>query len=602
VRFVPLNLTLGALEVFVSFNKIASVRTLQGLTITSASLLAAIGFGCPQAAQAQAAGFSSPFVTITNNLDAAGSSPTSSSASAGASLSPDFKPAGGGASKPPVAKVVNGGFGVAVDNGWVIYNGFQNSATIALYNADANGNFNPGASVKISHAGALGTGISLAAGGVIFAPCTGGKCAASEGSVTGFGLGYGQMFSSSTPAGGWVGNTAAASNTTNPPPVKGTEPTYPGSIAGLGLAKSGSTVTAGYAVGWAASSATAPVNAVVLTLNPAKEFNVSATSTLPPLGGLSSRALGVNRTGTVVVGSADIACSKPTCPSHAVYATLPLPATPAWTDIAPALGTSVTLNGSSAPVVKSHAVSVSNNGQYIAGVVTVEAVLCPSATVYPSAAGCTTTPSPGHPYGTGRRVALNQGFVYNTANQSATLILSPIADVAPVKVLDNGEVVGNLSFVAPLGTASLVNHPFFFNGSSVTDFGLMTYAIFPTPKTGATTAPSLSCEVWGVNSFGEAVGRCTRNTNAAIDPNAGSYIYAAFYLNAASYSGGAVTTPTYVDLGSVFHTNEDSTVALFKPYGVLVGSSIDDAEEITVVGFNASNSTRASFLASKAAY
>src|SRR5579864_9553617 len=104
-----------------------------------------------------------------------------------------------------VKKVTNGKFAAEVDNGWVIYQGFQGQPTLNFYDTDISG------SLKLVTAGfgAGGAGLFFDAGGIVFGPCSAGKnrCEPnSDTGATGVGIGFGQA-SFGGPggeAGGWV--------------------------------------------------------------------------------------------------------------------------------------------------------------------------------------------------------------------------------------------------------------------------------------------------------------------------------------------------------------------------------------------------------------
>ena len=70
-----------------------------------------------------------------------------------------------------VKKVTNGKFAAEVDNGWVIYQGFQGQPTLNFYDTDISG------SLKLVTAGfgAGGAGLFFDAGGIVFGPCAAGK-------------------------------------------------------------------------------------------------------------------------------------------------------------------------------------------------------------------------------------------------------------------------------------------------------------------------------------------------------------------------------------------------------------------------------------------
>jgi hypothetical protein len=437
---------------------------------------------------------------------------------------------------PPTAvkKVVNGKFAAGVDNGWVIYQGFQGQPTLNFYDEDTNGSFK----LKTAGSGQLGAGLFFNAGGIVFAPCpvaSNNKCTVNDNTgQPGVGLGFGQASfgGAGGAAGGWVSDNALTAHLTNPDQA-------PGSIAGLAA----DAANGAYAVGWDSSNPSFSNHAIIWKLDSTSQSYVPVGKTdLGTLGGATSQALGISRNAKYVTGIAKTAANK----DHAVFA---LTTDSAWTDIAGALGSAI----------KSRALAASDTG-FIAG----------SATVKRTVAG--------------KNRSIDIGFVYNTADASVKFFEAPGANVVPLRVLNDGRVVGNLEFVSA-GSSIKANHPFIFNGTSLVDFGTMVLA--------STGQHAFGCRVNRPNSLGELAGSC-------IPDNATPYGVsgAAFYIDAASAS------PLFVDVNAAIHTNADATVPVVKPYTIGSVTAIDDQHEITFMGVKivAGVPNISAFLASKPAY
>lgn len=430
---------------------------------------------------------------------------------------------------PPTAvkKVVNGKFAAGVDNGWVIYQGFQGQPTLNFYDQDTGGSFK----LKTAGNGQLGNGLFFNAGGIVFAPCavaTTNKCTVNDNTgEPGVGLGFGQATfgGAGGAAGGWVSDNALVAHLTNPDQA-------PGSIAALAA----DATNGAYAVGWDNG------HGIIWKLDSTSQTYVpNGKIDLGTLGGFTSQALGISRNAKYVAGIATNAANK----GRAVYA---LTTDTAWTDIGGALGS----------VIKSRALAASNTG-FIAG----------SATVKRNVAG--------------KNRSIDIGFVYNTADASVKFFEAPGANVVPLRVLDDGRVVGNLEFVSSVSIKS--NHPFIFNGTNLVDFGTMTLA--------STGQPAFGCRVNRPNSFGELAGSC-------IPDNATPYGVsgAAFYIDAAGAS------PQFVDVNAAVHANADVTAPVIKPYTIGSVTAIDDQHEITFMAVKIVSGVPniAAFLASKPAY
>ena len=496
----------------------------------------ALGHSAPAAAQTAG----SQLVILTESLDA-----------------PDGTVATATTTTTNIKKVVNGQFSVEVDNGWVIYQGAANNPTLNFYDTDLNGNFNPSGSIKLKTANAgTGTGDYFSAGGVVFAPCPAGqgKCADSGagGNSVGVGVGFGELIvqggGQGSSNGGWVNDDTFTAQFTETP-FK-TASFNPGSISGVAV----DPTNGAYAVGWDLDPVGGGEHAIVLTLDSAGQtYAPTARTDLGTLGGASSFASAISKGATYVVGAAELPNGK----QHAVYATV---TGTSWTDITTLPNFPTSVNG--AAIVKSHAYAASDTG-FLAGTVTVKE----------STAGRTNIP-------------VDIGFVYNLSTSSVSFFPATGANVEPLQVLANGEVVGNLDFVLPKGTSGLhVMHPFLFDGSTLHDFGVMTLA--------STGLPAYGCRANRPNHLGEMVGTCTPAASTAYGTGG-----TAFYINALA------ATPAFEDMNATVHAREDAGTPAVKPYSLGTASSIDDEDEVTLVGFKVQAQTvnRASFLVSKNAY
>ena len=429
-----------------------------------------------------------------------------------------------------VKKVVNGKFAAGVDNGWVIYQGLQGQPTLSFYDSDSTGSFK----LKTVGNGQMGNGMFFEAGGIVFAPCapsSANKCMVdSDGGPSGVGLGFGQSSfgGAGGAAGGWVSDSSLTSHVTNTNQA-------PGSIAGLAA----DATNGAYAVGWDANSGTN--HAILWKLDSAgKTYAPTVTTDLGTLGGSTSQALGISHNAKYVVGIAESAGGK----DHAVMA---LTTATSWTDISGALGT----------VVKSRALAASDTG-FIAG----------SATVKRNVGG--------------KNRSVDIGFVYDSNTGTVKTFEAAGADVIPLKVLNDGRVVGNLEV---LGTGSVKsNHPFLFNGTSLVDFGTMTLA--------STGQPAFGCRVNHANNVGEVAGSCIPDSSTAYGVGG-----KAFYID-------TIGAATYVDVNAAIHANADAAVPAVKPYALGSVTGIDDQHEITVMGvkFISGTPNIAAFLVAKPAY
>lgn len=431
-----------------------------------------------------------------------------------------------------VKKVVNGKFAAQVDNGWVIYQGLQGQPTLNFYDAGVSGSFK----LKTTGSGLGGTGLLFNAGGVVFAPCpvTGSPSRCDNNSTTGVpgvGIGFGQATfgGAGGQAGGWVNDNTLAARLTNPDQ-------FPGSIAALAV----DPANGAFAVGWDAQNASFANHAILWKLDSAGQTYKPMTKTdLGTLGGRTSSALAISNNALFVAGMADAANGK----AHAVYART---TDTAWTDIA---GTAPTSGPNG--IIKSRALAASDNG-YIAGSATVKRLVG------------------------GKKHSVDIGFVTNTNTGTTTFFEAAGFNVKPLKVLNDGRVVGNLE---QIGSGAIkAEHPFIANGTVVTDFGTMSGAF--------------GCRVNRPNNLGELVGSCIPDGTTPYGVSG-----TAFYIDAANGGG-------FVNVNTAMHANADANTPGLSSYTIGSATSIDDAHEITVMAVRVISGTPsiAGFLASKPAY
>ncbi len=440
-----------------------------------------------------------------------------------------------------VKKVVNGKYAVQVDNGWVIYQGFSGQPTLNFYDASATGDFNPSGSIKLKPAGAgqSGTGLLFNAGGIVFAPCPvtalPSHCSDSTTGPSGVGIGFGQATfgGQGGAAGGWVNDNTMTAYLTNPDQSTG-------SIAALAV----DATNGAYAVGWDLNTSTFSNHGIIWTLDSAGQtYKPVAKTDLGTLGGTTSQALAISKNAKYVAGIANTAANK----AHAVYA---LTSASAWTDIA---------TGFPAEVIKSRALAASNTG-FIAGSATVKRMVA------------------------GKKHSVDIGFVYDTNTSTVKFFEAPGANVIPLKVLDDGRVVGNLEFISA-GTSIKSNHPFLFDGANLTDFGTMVLA--------STGQPAYGCRVNRPNNLGEMAGSCIPDSSTPYGVTG-----TAFFIDATAAS------PSFVDVNAAIHATSDVSTPQIKPYTIGSVTSIDDLHEITVMGIKiqGGQANEAAFLASKVTY
>ena len=435
-----------------------------------------------------------------------------------------------------------------VDNGWVIDDSTVSNPTLIAYTKNASGDFVATKKIKMKTALSLG-GFTMAAGGVVFAPAPQGQgksvLSVSGSGLFGVGLGFGEVSvgGAGGSEGGWASDVTVTAHDTNPNLV-------PGAISGLAA----DPVNGTYAVGWDTDNPGGVDHAIVMTLNSAgPTYKPMSQTDLGTLGGSTSQALGISKGATYVVGAADDSAGN----AHAVYAHLPATS---WTDLT--TGFPATINGGN--VVKSRALAANDAG-IVAGAVKVKEDVA------------------------GRKnLPVDIGFIYNIGTNSTVFFPFAGANVIPMKVLADGGVLGDLEFVVPAGSPAgtlPVHHPFLFDGTNVTDFGVMTLV--------STGQPAYGCRAAAVNGNGEIAGSCTAN---ATDTYANAV--SGFYINATGVS------PAFVDLNTKLHATMDSLNAKIKPYKFTNATSVDDQQEITLTGKKTTKSsqTLTSFVVSKNAY
>jgi hypothetical protein len=450
-------------------------------------------------------------------------------------------PASAAAPAGSIAKVVNGKFTVQADNGWVAYQDQSGTVQPSLrrYAQDANGVFTASAALKLKTVGAglNGNGAIFNLGGVAFAPCpTAGaptRCGATDFGTEGVGLAFGQSTfgGAGSAAAGWVNDATLTTNFTD------VDFNTPGSVSAVSI----DPTNGAYAVGWSISLATGSNHGVVLTLDSAGlTYKVTARKDLGTLGGLVSQVLAMSKNAAHVVGIADDSSGT----GHAVYAAV---GAAGWTDI----------SGGLAPdTIKSRALAVSNTG-IVGGSATVKRVI----------------------NGAGHSVDI--GFTFNTNTSVLTVFEVPGANVIPLKVLDDGRMVGNLEFINAPGVHGLTEmHPFMWDGT-MHDFGTMTLA---------NGQKAFSCRVNRPNNLGELAGSCIPSSSIPYGVQG-----SAFYINAVA------PTPVFIDVNAMLHANADSTNSFIKPYVFGTVTSIDDQHEITMIAVNKTGS-QGGFIASKPAY
>jgi hypothetical protein len=441
-----------------------------------------------------------------------------------------------------VVKVITNQFAVQVDHSvevsqYLDSTGKTATPAMKLFNSTG-GNYSAISTVylNLTGSGLTGLGAFINVNGLVYAPCPVSsvppktKCRVQNGGASGIGLVFGQAtFGAASAVGGYISDANGVVHTTNPNQS-------PGNI----LAAAVDATNGAYAVGWDFNATSSTNHAVVLTLDSAGQtYKPTARTDLGTLGGSTSQAFGISKNAKYIAGVADTSAS-----SHAVYA---LTGATSWTDI----GTHLP-----AEALTSRAFAANGNG-LIAGSYTVKRI-----------------------FG-GKLHSFDVGFVYDTNTSTVKTFEAPGANVIPLKVLDDGRVIGNLEFI---GTGIQADHPFLFDGTNLTDFGTMVLA--------STHQPAFGCRVNRPNNDGQLAGSCIPN-NATPYGVGGS----AFFLDATSGS------PAYIDVDAALHANSPGLLSI---KGFVMGSvtSIDDGAEITLIGTKATKTgtITASFMASKAAY
>jgi hypothetical protein len=470
-----------------------------------------------------------------------------------------------------ITKVTSGNnLAVSVDNGFIIFQGSLGAPTLGIFDANDTHDFK-----VLQHGFGQGSGNSYDAGGITFGPCTpgaGNNCqTTTTNGVAGTGIGFGQIYptgaSGSGPlsVGGWISDDDMSAHVTDGGSASAGG--VPGAIAGVSI----DPTNGSFAVGWHTDSVSGNIHGLVWPLG--ANYKPGAEIDLPGLGagvggGQTSAAFAASQHSSFVVGAADF--SPKIGLTHAVYAALtPTPAT-SWSDAT--TGWPTTALGYK--IDKSKATAANDTGT-IAGQVT-----------------ATETNVAGH-----KSIALPVGFVESVSPTlgAPTFFGVPGAEVIPMQVLANGDVVGNLYFIPTVGSGITQGsyHPFVFDGTTLTD--LFTQAgAFTGPKSGSfATTPPYSCRVNHANDLGELIGTCIATSSSPYNVTA-----KAFYINAQPAAGATVE-----DLNATLHANFDATIFGFKGYNWGLGLAIDDEHEIVFEGVTGSNlANRAAWIAEPAAY
>lgn len=469
---------------------------------------------------------------------------------------------GGGNTSPSFKKVEAGQDLVQVDNGFAVYQGFQNSPTLSEVDI-AGASLN---TIKLRQ-GSQGTfnGNYFAAGGIVFGPCTAAAkndCIAGTDGTVGVGVLYGEQIiqggGAGSSDGGWVSDDDLHGQVLD----SGVSQDF-GSIAAVAI----DPVNGAYAVGWRSPTGVSNQTvAVIQALNPTNYTLATETDLSPLAGGSTTQALGINKNASLVVGMAELGKVE-----HAVYAA---PTATSWTDLTTQALFPTTALGY--PIAQSTAIAANNSGEITGELVLKEAVpgTSPKKTSRISV-GYTTTAGGGS--------APNIfGFSYNVTPGGTPY------NVIPLKVLSTGQVVGNLEFT--VGT-TVVYHPFVYDPSTttLTDFGLMN---MPVPGSGpgatcgvggTTCAPAESCKISRPNDSGEVVGNCIAQGDVS-NPYGAQGTSAGFYINVLSPAGAGAAA--YEDLDSCIHSTENSQINNLANYSITNGSSIDDAHELSLLAYD----------------
>jgi hypothetical protein len=439
-----------------------------------------------------------------------------------------------------VFKIVNGKFTVDVDNGWVVYQDLAGAVAPSLrrFVQDPSGSFTAVAAVKLKTAGA-----GAAGNGAIFN--VGGiafapcppAAAPNRCGAGDFGTSGVGLAFGQTTFGG-AGSAAAGWVNDNTVTANFSDADFNTPGSVAGVAANA--VNGAFAVGWTLNGTTFTNHGLIMTLTTSPQnYKVLNRRQLDngALGGTTSQAFGISGNALHVVGIALDATGM----GHAVYA--PSTGATSWTDIT---------GGFPVDTIKSRAFAVSNTG-IVGGSITVKR----------------------SEFGVPKSVDI--GFTYDINTTVLTVFEAPGANVVPQRVLDDGRMVGNLEFLKPPGGAPGVNvtHPFMFDGT-LHDFGVM--------------GSSYSCRSNRPNHTGQVVGTCVPNATTPFGVTG-----SAFYINTVS------PTPVFVDLNAQIHAKADVTNPSVKAYKLGTATSIDDQQEIVVLGLNKTGS-QGNFIASQPAY
>lgn len=474
--------------------------------------------------------------------------------------------------KHPVRQVTVFKIAVGVDNGWVVYQGGNGAPTGGptldfFSTTDTNGNLGAGSSDKLAVNGTGsggGTVFNFNAGGMVFAPCTKTgtdpkfrmaiECTPSGANgQMGIGVAFGDAFltGTPTPAAAWTNDYTLNAFMTN-------QTQSAAHIQGV----ASDPTNGSFAVGSELNTTTNFQNAIVEQLDSAGQtYRPISKISLGTLGGTTSGAHAISKNALYIAGFAFDGFNQ----QQAVYAKS---TDTAWS-VVPLPGS--TLTGT---YLKSEGMAASNGG-WISGTESVKRIV------------------------NGKIRIVTIGFVWKVGTPLGKTFEVPGANLIPLKVLDDGRVVGNIELIpaAPLAAGqSQAYHPFIFDGTNVIDLGTMTLA-------SAGGAPAYGCRVERPNNLGELVGSCIPNLNtpygASPTPPTPT---TAFYINAAAAS------PSFLDANAAIHVLDNASTSGLKPYQIFKITSIDDESEITFLavrygsGGTTGTENLASFLASKQGY
>jgi hypothetical protein len=438
-----------------------------------------------------------------------------------------------------LVKIVNGKFTVDIDNGWVVYQDLANAVPPSLrrFVQDPSGAYTATPAVKLKTAGAG------PAGNGAFFNVGGIAFASCPVGVTPSRCA--QTDFGTTGVGLAFGQTtfgagSAAAGWVNDNTVTANFSDADFNTTGSVAGVAADATNGAFAVGWTLNFTTFTNHGLIMTLDTTQpSYQVVDRRQLDngALGGTTSQALAISYNALHVVGIALDATGK----GHAVYT--PSTGASSWTDITGSFPSDT---------IKSRAFAVSNTG-IVAGSITVKRMEF------------------------NRKKSVDIGFVYDTNTAALTVFEAPGANVIPQAVLDDGRVVGNLELLKAPGSAPGLNvyHPFMFDGT-LHDFGVM--------------GSSYACRSNRPNNLGQVVGSCIPNASTAFGVKG-----SAFYIDTVS------ATPVFVDLNASIHAKADTTNPTVKPYTFGTATSIDNQQEIVVLGLNKTNS-QGNFIASQPGY